>query len=80
MISLISTNSSIASLEPDPDGFQQRRKRAAKLTNFFGVNYRDLFGDVLESIEKGMNDEFVAGTMQPEEVEVCSPTASLDTV
>ncbi|KIJ32808.1 hypothetical protein M422DRAFT_783314 [Sphaerobolus stellatus SS14] len=69
MISLISTNSSIASLEPDPDGFQQRRKRAAKLTNFFGVNYRDLFGDVLESIEKGMNDEFVSGTMQPEEVE-----------
>lgn len=40
------------------------------MTNFFGVNYRDLFGDVLESIERGMRDEMRRGEMREGEVEV----------
>jgi len=50
--------------------FQQRRRRAAKLTQFFGVNYRELIRDVLESIENGLERERRRGTMQEEEVEV----------
>ncbi|KAK7465320.1 hypothetical protein VKT23_005299 [Stygiomarasmius scandens] len=49
--------------------FQQRRRRAAKLTQFFGVNYRELIRDVLESIENGLERERRRGTMQEEEVE-----------
>ncbi|KAF9245727.1 hypothetical protein BU15DRAFT_58701 [Melanogaster broomeanus] len=39
--------------EPKISEFQLRRRRAAKLTHFFGVDYRELIQDVLESIEKG---------------------------
>lgn len=50
--------------------FQIRRRKAAKLTNFFGVDYRELIHDILESIEKGVEEEHEQGTLQPQEVEV----------
>ncbi|KAF8841945.1 hypothetical protein BDN67DRAFT_966459 [Paxillus ammoniavirescens] len=56
--------------EPKTSEFQLRRRRAAKLTHFFGVDYRELVHDVLESIEKGVEEERRRGTLQPEEVEV----------
>jgi hypothetical protein len=49
--------------------FQVRRRRAAKLTQFFGVNYRELINDVLESIEHGVEHEQMRGTLRAEEVE-----------
>lgn len=52
------------------DMFKARRRRAAKLTNFFGVKYRDLFGEVLESIEAGMREDVRAGRMGVVELEV----------
>ncbi|KZV93502.1 hypothetical protein EXIGLDRAFT_673965 [Exidia glandulosa HHB12029] len=54
---------------PDPRGFGARRRRAAKLAQFFGVSYRDLFGEVLDSIEMGVRDEATKGSMQPDEVQ-----------
>ncbi|KAJ7076837.1 hypothetical protein B0H15DRAFT_790145, partial [Mycena belliarum] len=50
--------------------FQLRRQRAAKLTQFFGVDYRDLIEDVLDSIEHGLNAERRRGTLGPDEAEV----------
>lgn len=50
--------------------FEVRRRRAAKLTHFFGVHYRELIRDVLDSIEKGVVDESRQGNLQPEEAEV----------
>lgn len=50
--------------------FQVRRRRAAKLTSFFGVNYRELIEDILESIERGVEEEHGKGTLQLEEAEV----------
>lgn len=57
---------------PDPEmvTFQARRRRAAKLTNFFGVDYRDLIGDILENIENGVVEESHRGSLQPEEMQV----------
>ncbi|KAL0066599.1 hypothetical protein AAF712_006403 [Marasmius tenuissimus] len=49
--------------------FQMRRKKAAKLTQFFGVNYRDLIRDVLDSIESGLEMETKKGTVSKEEAE-----------
>ncbi|KAJ3721939.1 hypothetical protein C8R42DRAFT_67838 [Lentinula raphanica] len=46
-----------ADVEGSDGAFQVRRRRAAKLTQFFGVNYRDLVEDVLDSIEKGVELE-----------------------
>lgn len=68
MVSLASTIL-LPPLPADPDGFQQRRRRAAKLTHFFGVNYRDLFGDVLAHIEKGMREELSEGHIRQAEME-----------
>lgn len=48
--------------------FQTRRRRAAKLTQFFGVDYRELITDVLNSIESGLEHE--QGYLQEEEMEV----------
>ena len=50
--------------------FQTRRRRAAKLTNFFGVDYRDLIGDIIESIEHDVEEASHRGSLQPEEVQV----------
>ncbi|KAF7347449.1 hypothetical protein MVEN_01500900 [Mycena venus] len=64
------TTGTIKSSSPasTPDGttteFQQRRRRAAKLTQFFGVDYRDLIEDVLESIEHGLDAERSRGDIE----------------
>jgi hypothetical protein len=55
---------------PEASDFQIRRRRAAKLTSFFGVDYRELIQDILESIEKGVEEERKRGTLRPEEVDV----------
>ncbi|KAJ7240904.1 hypothetical protein C8J57DRAFT_987141, partial [Mycena rebaudengoi] len=49
--------------------FQARRRRAAKLTQFFGVDYRDLIEDVLESIEHGLDAGRMRGTLGPDKAE-----------
>lgn len=51
--------------------FQMRRRRAAKLKQFFGVDYRDLVHDVLDSIETGVELERGRGMIDVEEAEVC---------
>ena len=71
-----SSESSITVLRPDQTDFQLRRRRAAKLTNFFGVDYRELINDVLESIESGLEHERKRGTLGAEEAEVCMPRFS----
>ncbi|KAF8665490.1 hypothetical protein AX16_000505 [Volvariella volvacea WC 439] len=65
----LSSEYSVASAKPEPTDFQLRRRRAAKLTHFFGVDYRDLIRDVLESIENGLEHERKRGTLNAEEVE-----------
>lgn len=69
MISLASSEFSVTTPKADITTFQVRRRRAAKLTQFFGVNYRDLIDDVLESIENGVEHEHQRGTLRAEEVE-----------
>ena len=54
-------------IEPE---FHQRRRRAAKLTHFFGVDYRDLMSEILDSLEKGLEEERGKGTLKPDEVQV----------
>ena len=56
--------------KPDITDFQVRRRRAAKLTHFFGVGYKQIVNEVLDSIEKGVEEERKRGTLQPEEVDV----------
>ena len=56
--------------KPEPTDFQLRRRRAAKLTQFFGVDYKQIIYDILESIEKGVEEDRKKGTLQPDEVEV----------
>ncbi|TCD70133.1 hypothetical protein EIP91_004862 [Steccherinum ochraceum] len=53
----------------DSTTFQNRRRRAAKLTQFFGVDYRDLMEEILESIEKGVEEEGGRGALKPDEVQ-----------
>ncbi|KAF8203910.1 hypothetical protein BJ912DRAFT_1090718 [Pholiota molesta] len=67
--SLSSLAPSEFTVAPDAAEFQQRRRRAAKLTQFFGVNYRELIADVLESIEHGVAHEGARGTLRAEEIE-----------
>ena len=70
MTSIASEWTVLPSPPPEESAFQQRRRRAAKLTQFFGVNYRDLMNEILESIEKGLEEERGRGTMQPDEIQV----------
>jgi len=69
-INSVATTSSFATLTPDPMAFQARRRRAAKLAHFFGASYRDLFGEVLVRIERGMLEEARAGQLSPDEIKV----------
>ncbi|TFY68583.1 hypothetical protein EVJ58_g901, partial [Rhodofomes roseus] len=69
MASVSSEWSLLPSPSPEENSFQQRRRRAAKLTQFFGVNYRDLMNEILESIEKGLEEERGRGTLKPDEVQ-----------
>lgn len=69
------TRTSVVSLaadynSPEVSDFQLRRRRAAKLTQFFGVDYRDLVRDVLDSIESGLEHEHRRGAINTEEAEV----------
>lgn len=63
--------------KPEITDFQVRRRRAAKLTHFFGVDYKQIVNEVLDSIEKGVEEERKRGTLQPEEVEVSVFVVSL---
>lgn len=54
---------------PEMASFQARRRQAAKLTHFFGVDYRDLIGDILESIEHDVQEESHRGSLHPEEIQ-----------
>ena len=54
----------------DVTSFQARRRRAAKLSHFFGVSYKDLFGEILESLEMGVQEEGGKGSLNPDEVQV----------
>ncbi|KAG6874410.1 hypothetical protein C0995_015146 [Termitomyces sp. Mi166 len=65
----VSSEHSIPTPRPEMTDFQARRRRAAKLTQFFGVDYRELITDVMESIESGLEHERKRGTLNPEEVE-----------
>lgn len=62
--------STVITTPPEESAFQARRRRAAKLTQFFGVDYRDLMNDVFESLEMGLEEERGRGTLQPDEVQV----------
>lgn len=67
----ISTISTYASpQQQESSNFQNRRRRAAKLTQFFGVDYRDLMSEILDSIEKGVEEEGGRGALKPDEVQV----------
>ncbi|KAJ3815601.1 hypothetical protein F5876DRAFT_30283 [Lentinula aff. lateritia] len=55
-----------ADVEASDGTFQVRRRRAAKLTQFFGVDYRDLVQDVLDSIENGVEMEKGRGLSRQE--------------
>jgi hypothetical protein len=57
--------------KPELTDFQMRRRRAAKLTQFFGVQYRELINDVLDSLEHGLEHEQKRGTLQAGEIAVC---------
>ena len=66
---------SLTSPNPEVTEFQLRRRRAAKLTQFFGVDYRLIIHDVLESIQSGVEEERKRGTLNPHEFEVCHRSA-----
>ncbi|KAI0348135.1 hypothetical protein BDW22DRAFT_1424350 [Trametopsis cervina] len=59
----------ITSPDPEEMSFQARRRRAAKLTQFFGVDYRELMAEILESLERGLEEERGLGTLDPHEVQ-----------
>jgi hypothetical protein len=67
---------SITTPPPEISTFEQKRRRAAKLTNFFGVSHRDIMSDILESIETGVAEESGKGNLNQAQVDVrlpCSP-------
>ena len=64
---------SVVTPEIDVTTFQERRRKAAKLTQFFGVDYRELISDILQSIENGVEHDHMIGTLRAEEVEVSHP-------
>jgi len=70
--SLSSLQSSMTVSSPPPEvvSFQLRRRRAAKLVDFFGVDYRVLFDSVLSTIELGVVEESSRGTLHPDETEI----------
>jgi len=64
-----SFDSEYSVVTPEIDTFQERRRKAAKLTQFFGVDYRELIRDILQSIENGVEHDHILGTLCAEEVE-----------
>ncbi|CAE6489898.1 unnamed protein product [Rhizoctonia solani] len=63
----------VSSPSDDPEAqrnqFTARRKRAAKLSNFFGVTYRDLFGAVLDILESDVKEDKEEGSLTPAETQ-----------
>ncbi|KAG9109427.1 hypothetical protein FRC07_008326, partial [Ceratobasidium sp. 392] len=49
--------------------FAARRKRAAKLSKFFGVSYRDLFGAVLDILESDVREDKEEGSLSAAETQ-----------
>lgn len=70
-ITSLSSECSITS-PPEVSTFEQKRRRAAKLTNFFGVSHRDIMDDILESIESGVAEERGRGTLNQAQADVSS--------
>ena len=70
--SISSMRSEYSTMSPPPEisTFEQKRRRAAKLTNFFGVSHRDIMADILESIESGVAEERGRGTLNQAQVDV----------
>ena len=69
------SSDSASSLNREVSDFQARRRKAAKLTQFFGVDYRELVRDIIESIEHGVEHEQNRGTLNPDEVQVMTTLA-----
>ena len=69
---------SITSPPPEISTFEQKRRRAAKLTNFFGVSHRDIMDDILESIESGVAEERGRGTLNQAQADVRLVLSLLD--
>lgn len=65
----LKSQNTLSEYQVDISPFEIRRRRAAKLSHFFGVSYRDLFGEVLESLEMGVRDDGGQGTLDPLEVQ-----------
>ena len=63
---------SITSPPPEISTFEQKRRRAAKLTNFFGVSHHHIMDDILESIESGVAEERGRGTLNQAQADVRS--------
>lgn len=63
---------SITSPPPEISTFEQKRRRAAKLTNFFGVSHRCIMDGILESIESGVAEERGRGTLNEAQADVRS--------
>ena len=59
---------------PEISTFEQKRRRAAKLTNFFGVNHRDIMEDILESIENSVAEERGRGALDQDQADVRPPS------
>ncbi|CAE6472097.1 unnamed protein product [Rhizoctonia solani] len=55
--------------EAQRNHFAARRKRAAKLSNFFGVSYRDLFGAVLDILESDVKEDKEEGSLSAAETQ-----------
>ncbi|CAE7220765.1 unnamed protein product [Rhizoctonia solani] len=55
--------------EAQRNQFAARRKRAAKLSNFFGVSYRDLFGAVLDILESDVKEDKEEGSLSAAETQ-----------
>ncbi|KAI0081140.1 hypothetical protein K474DRAFT_1488264 [Panus rudis PR-1116 ss-1] len=70
MTSLSSEISLMTVTSPEPTEFQARRRRAAKLTQFFGVDYRELMSEIFDSLEKGLEEESGRGTLKPDEAQL----------
>lgn len=64
---------SITTPPPEISTFEQKRRRAAKLTNFFGVSHRDIMSDILESIESGVTEERGRGNLDQAQADVRLP-------
>lgn len=81
--SSLSSQFTLGDKKTEASPFEVRRRRAAKLSHFFGVGYRDLFGEVLESIEMGVREDEDKGTLNPDEARVsnvaCLRVESLNT-